>query len=66
MAALLVTDEYFEARAKLEGHAKTAGDLANAHEEISGKLNQAETQAISLMERSAKRAEDIAARLGHA
>jgi cell division protein ZapA len=66
MAALLVTDEYFEARAKLEGHAKHAGDLASAHEEISGKLNQAETQAISLMERSAKRAEDIAARLGHA
>lgn len=66
MAALLITDEYYEARAKLEGHAKTAGDLASAHEEISGKLNQAETQAISLMERSAKRAEDIAARLGHA
>jgi cell division protein ZapA len=66
MAALLITDEFYEARSKLESHAKTAGDLANAHEEISGRLNQAETQAISLMERSAKRAEDIAARLGHA
>lgn len=66
MAALLITDEFYEARSKLESHAKQAGDLANAHEEISGRLNQAETQAISLMERAAKRAEDIAARLGHA
>ena len=66
MAAVLIADEYFEARSRLESHAKHAGDLASAHEEISGRLHLSESQAISLMERSAKRAEDIAARLGHA
>src|ERR1700753_883746 len=66
MAAVLIADEYFEARSRLESQAKHAGGLATAHEEISGRLNFAESQAISLMERSAKRAEDIAARLAHA
>lgn len=66
MAALLITDEFYEARSKLEGYAKHAGDLASAHEEISGKLSQSESQAINLLERMSKRAEDIAARLGHA
>jgi cell division protein ZapA len=66
MAAVLITDEYFEARSKLESHAKQAGDLASAHEEISGKLNQSENTAIELMERASKRAEDLTARLGHA
>lgn len=66
MAAVLITDELFDARARLEGHARKAGDLANAHEEISGRLNQSESHAISLLERASKRAEDIAARLGHA
>ena len=66
MAALLITDEFFDARAKLDGYAKHAGDLASAHEEISGKLGQSESQTINLLERMSKRAEDIAARLGHA
>lgn len=66
MAAVLITDEFFDARSKLEGYAKHAGDLASAHEEMSGKLDQSENQAINLLERMSKRAEDIAARLGHA
>ncbi|MGN6516571.1 MAG: cell division protein ZapA [Rhizomicrobium sp.] len=66
MAAVLITDELFDARARLEGHAKKAGDLASAHEEISGRLSQSESQAIHLLECASKRAEDIAAKLGHA
>jgi cell division protein ZapA len=66
MAAVLITDEFFDARAQLESHAKTAGDLASAQEEISGRLGKSEQIAAEALEKAAKRAEDIAARLARA
>jgi cell division protein ZapA len=66
MAAVLITDELFDARMQLDGHAKKAGDLANAHDEISGRLDKSEQIAAETLEKAAKRAEDIAARLARA
>jgi cell division protein ZapA len=63
MAAVLITDELFEARGRIDGHAQKAGDLASAHEEISGKLDQSEKTTIAVLERTSKRVEDLTARL---
>jgi cell division protein ZapA len=63
MAAVLITDELFEARARLDAHAKAVGDLANAHEQISGELSKSEENAVALLEAAAKRIEAINARL---
>src|ERR1700761_4627183 len=66
MAAVLITDELFEGRARLDAHEKTVGDLAIAHEQISGELNRSEESAVIALEKAAKRIEVIAARLGQA
>jgi cell division protein ZapA len=66
MAALLITDEYFDARTQIDGHARKAGDLASAQEEIAGRLAKSEQIAADALEKSAKRVEDIAARLARA
>jgi len=66
MAAVLITDEFFDARAQLESHSKKAGDLASAQEEIAGRLGKSEQSAADALEKAAKRAEDIAARLARA
>jgi cell division protein ZapA len=63
MAALLITDDMLDARTQLEGHAKRAGDLANAHEEVSERLDKSEQIAFAALEKAAKRVEDIAAKL---
>jgi cell division protein ZapA len=66
MAAVLITDELFEARARQDAHAKKAGDLASAHEEISDKLDQSETLARESLEAAAKRVEALTAKLSAA
>jgi len=66
MAAVLITDELFEARARQDAHAKKAGDLASAHDEISGKLNMSETTAQESLEAAAKRVETLTAKLNAA
>jgi cell division protein ZapA len=66
MAAVLITDELFEARAGLDVHAKAVGDLSNAHEQISGALSKSEEGAVALLEGAAKRIEAINARLAQA
>jgi cell division protein ZapA len=63
MAAVLITDELFEARGHIEGHTRKAGDMASAHEEISGKLDQSEKATIAVLERASKRAEELTQRL---
>lgn len=63
MAAVLITDELFEARARLDQHARAVGDLSTAHEQISGELNKSEENAVALLEAAAKRIEAINARL---
>lgn len=63
MAAVLITDEFFDARTRLEAHAKKAAELAGAHEEMSGKLAHAEASAVTTLEDFAKRVEAIAGKL---
>jgi cell division protein ZapA len=63
MAAVLITDELFEARARLDIHAKAVGDLSTQHEQMSGELNKSEENAVALLEAAAKRIEAINARL---
>jgi len=59
MAAVLITDELLEARARIEGHAKKAGELSSAHAEISGRADKAEEAAARTLEDAAKRIEKI-------
>ena len=66
MAALLITDDYFDSVLRLEQRAQQVGDLSSAQERISERLSAAESGALAALEAAAKRAEDIAARLGQA
>jgi cell division protein ZapA len=66
MAAVLITDELFEARARMDAHAKTAGDLSTQHENLSGQLGRSEESAVAALEAAAKRIENISARLAQA
>ena len=66
MAAVLITDELFEARARQDAHARKAGDLASAHEEISSKLSQSATIATESLEAAAERLEALTAKLSAA
>ena len=63
MAAVLITDELFEARARLDGHAKKAGELSAAHAELSGRADKSEEIAARTLEDAAKRIESIVAKL---
>jgi cell division protein ZapA len=66
MAALLITDDYFDSVTQLEKRSRQLGDLSNAQEQINERLSSAENGAIAALEAAAKRAEDIAARLAQA
>jgi len=59
MAAVLITDELLEARARLEGHAKKVAELSDAHAELSGRAGQSEEQVALTLEDAAKRIESI-------
>ncbi len=63
MAAVLITDELFEAKARLDAHSANAAELAAAHGEMSEKLGQSEQSATAALEAAAKRIETIAGRL---
>ena len=60
MAAVLITDELLEARARLEGQAKKVGELSEAHAELTGK---SEDRAARTLEDAAKRIESIVDRI---
>ncbi len=64
MAALLITDDYFDAVARLDARNKEMGDRANG--QIEEKLGRAEEIAAETLEAAASRIEDIAARLAQA
>jgi len=59
MAAVLITDEFFEARARLEAHALKANELVGAHHEMSERLSRVEGSATQVLEEAAKRIEAI-------
>jgi len=66
MAALLITDDYFDAVTRLEQSTKALGEASQARDRLSAENSSAEGNAIQILERTAKRAEDIAARLAAA
>ena len=66
MAALLVTDELFEARARLEGEQRKAGELSATHEELSQRLDKSASVAVASLDAAAARIENIAQRLAAA
>lgn len=66
MAALLITDEYFEASSRVNSHAQEAGAAKSAHAEVSDRLDKSEQIAFAALEKAALRIDDIAARLGRA
>lgn len=66
MAALLVADESFESRQRLEMRGKELGDLAGTHEAMSERLAQSEDAATRALEAAAKRTEALVAGLAQA
>jgi cell division protein ZapA len=66
MAALLITDDYFDAVGHLEQRDRQVGDLSAAQDRMGERISIAESGAVSALEAMAKRAEELAARLGHA
>lgn len=66
MAAVLITDELFEARAHLDGHRKKVGELSTVQAELNGRADKTETLAVAALESAVKRVEAIAARLNAA
>jgi cell division protein ZapA len=63
MAAVLITDELFEARARLDGHTKQVGELSSAQAELAGRAEHSEAHAAGVLEDAARRLEDIAEKL---
>src|ERR1700733_13073282 len=63
MAALLVTDDYFDVVNRLESRTKEMGDLSGAREEANAQLADSRKMTVDVLERATKRVEDIAARL---
>jgi cell division protein ZapA len=77
MAAVLITDELFDARGKLDGHAKKVGDLSTAQAELdmrivaaemraSDAIKSAEARAARAVEEAENRAADAEARAAQA
>ena len=66
MAAVLITDELFEARARLEGEQRKAGELSATHEELSQRLDKSASVAVASLDAAAARIESIAQRLAAA
>jgi cell division protein ZapA len=66
MAALLITDDYFDALTRLEQSSQEIARLAAARDILDERVSLAEAGVVSVLEVAAKRAEDIAARLRHA
>lgn len=56
MAAVLITDELFEARGKLVGHAKKVGDLSTAQAELDTRIVAAEMRASDAIKSAEARA----------
>jgi cell division protein ZapA len=63
MAALLITDDYFDAMHRLEARARDFTDLSGAHADTKTKLGTVELSAVQTLEAATKRINDIAARL---
>lgn len=66
MAALLITDDYFDAIHRLEAQARDRDELSRDLASTREKLGEAEKNAQATLEAAAKRVDDIAAALAEA
>jgi hypothetical protein len=60
---VLITDELFEARGKLDGHAKKVGELSTMQAELDSRASHSEQIAADTLESAAKRLENIVEKL---
>ncbi|HWA91672.1 MAG TPA: cell division protein ZapA [Rhizomicrobium sp.] len=63
MAAVLITDELFEARGRLDGHAKKVGELKHAQAALDARAGESEVAAAAQLEAAAARLEAIVQKL---
>jgi cell division protein ZapA len=63
MAALLIADEYFEARAELEKRAGEVAEAADARESAVAHIGETERDAADALDAATARVEEVAARL---
>lgn len=66
MAALLITDDYFDAAAQLEARGREMDELFQAHAEAKARLGKSDSAAAAVLESATKRASELAARLADA
>jgi cell division protein ZapA len=66
MAAVLITDEYFEAASRLETTGQKLAELAGSRDETNVSLADSEQTATASLEAAAKRLEDLSAKLARA
>ena len=66
MAALLITDEYLDAKGRLESRSRELSDLSTAHNIVQSRAGGSEESATATLEAATKRLSDIAARLSEA
>lgn len=66
MAALLIADECYEAKQRLELGRKELGELAGSHDAISEQLAKSEEVAADALEAAAKRTRELVAGLAGA
>jgi len=59
MAAVLITDELYEAKGRVDGHAKTAGELAKAQADFDARIADVEKRTARAIEEAQARAGEI-------
>jgi len=66
MAALLITDDYFDAVNLLDEQKSKVSELSTAQDEVTQRIFAHESNATAALEAAARRAEDIARRMAQA
>jgi cell division protein ZapA len=59
MAAVLITDEFFEARGRIDGHATKAKELASSHADLDARVADAEKRAARSIEAAEAHAAEV-------
>ena len=66
MAAVLITDEFFEARGRADGHTKKTKEIAGAQAEFEVRIAATEKRAAHAVEAAEKRAAEVEAKAARA
>jgi len=66
MAALLITDDLFDAKRKLEAHVEHVGELHGAQDALHSRLEESEGSAAEALEKATAQLEEMTAKLAAA